>query len=65
MNQAAQEHAVGLGYARAELVELGEWTSEQRELVAEAKAGAGEHEPMAALLVQLVNERRLVFRNKN
>lgn len=65
VNQAAQEQAIGLGYAKAELVEVGAFTEAEKELVVEAKAGAEEHEAMAALLVQLINARRLAFRNKN
>jgi len=65
INETAQEQAIGLGYARAELVEVGEFTDAERALVAEAKAGAQTHEAKAALLVKLVNARRLAFRNKN
>jgi hypothetical protein len=65
VNQTAQEQAINSGYARAELVEVGEFTTKEKELVAEAKVGAAEHEAMAALLVTLLNQRRLVFRNQN
>jgi hypothetical protein len=65
VNQTAQEQVVNSGYARAELVEVGEFTTEEKELVAEAKAGAAEHEAMAALLVTLLNQHRLAFGNQN
>jgi len=44
------------------LVEVGEWSPAEKQLLVEALAGAGEHEVHAAFLVQMLNVGRLKFR---
>jgi hypothetical protein len=47
------------------LVEVGEWSPAEKQLLVEGLAGAGEHEVHAAFLVQMLNAGRLKFRMEN